>query len=142
MNLSIDSKNEDVDDTHESSDANQMSFTCFTLTLNILQMIILLRQNQILECILKKDISIEFWKIPVRVKGPNLNNELHVAEEDHWIIGASCFHLASKFNPNGLHLLLNYLRKRQQTLMQDIHQNDSMTPIHVAATNPDSQSTR
>ena len=88
---------------------------------------------------LQKEISVDKWKRQVAVIGSHLNS---VAVEDSWLKQANCFHLAAKFNPRGLHFLLDNLKDIDENLIQDLHKNGSKSPLHVAATNVDSLSTR
>ena len=63
----------------------------------------------------------------------------HVVPEDIWIHEASAIHLAAKFMPSGLALLLSSLEKSQLLEIENAYQ---LTPLHVAARNDDSLSTR
>ena len=57
-----------------------------------------------------------------------------------WIYGANAIHLAAKFMPQGLELLLSSLDDNSGLL--DITSQEKCTPLHVAATSNDSLSTR
>ena len=136
--LQLDSRHDDhEDDEDDSTDEPDIpqnkAGQDYTIILNLLHMTILFREQKVLKCLLKKEISIENWKTQVRVKGPNLDD---VAEEDHWIIKATCVHLAAKFNSKGLHYLLSGLNA------QEFLKSKTISPIHVAATNFDSMSIR
>ena len=63
----------------------------------------------------------------------------HVIPEDIWIYRASAIHLAAKFMPNGLALLLSSLEKNSLLEIENMYQQ---RPLHVAARNDDSLSTR
>ena len=60
---------------------------------------------------------------------------------------ANIMHLAAKFNPNGLFLILsnfkeNYPDQNIHQLMMGFPSMFGATPLHVASSNPDSLSTR
>ena len=64
-----------------------------------------------------------------------------------WMYEANIMHLAAKFNPYGLFLILSNFKEHypDQSIHQRIEGFRSMfgaTPLHVAASNPDSLSTR
>ena len=63
-----------------------------------------------------------------------------VASKDMWIYGANSIHLAAKFMPQGLELLLSSLDDKSGLV--DMRSKYNCTPLHVAATSNDSLSTR
>ena len=69
--------------------------------------------------------------------------EEHVISKDRWIFQASSLHLAAKFFPHGLKLLLSNF-ENNQTLMEVVSKKnqDGSTPLHLSAQNLDSLSTR
>ena len=64
----------------------------------------------------------------------------NVTSKDMWIYGANSIHLAAKFMPKGLELLLSSLDDNSGLV--DIRSEYNCTPLHVAATSNDSLSTR
>ena len=64
----------------------------------------------------------------------------NVASKDMWIYGANSIHLAAKFMPQGLELLLSSLDDNSGLV--DMKSQYNCTPLHVAATSNDSLSTR
>ena len=64
----------------------------------------------------------------------------NMASKDMWIYGANSIHLAAKFMPQGLELLLSSLDDNSGLV--DIRSDYNCTPLHVAATSNDSLSTR
>ena len=58
-----------------------------------------------------------------------------IIEQDKWILGANCIHLAAKFMPKGLNLILT--KDNCSTL-----NNNGLSPMHIAARNDDALSTR
>ena len=73
---------------------------------------------------------------PVFLIIPKKFKNVVIAEEDTWINGATCYHLAARFNPNGLHLLLSQLEENSDTFLE-IYKNGKTSPLHVAASNTD-----
>ena len=136
---------EESDD--DQADSNSDFGQPMSLTLNLLHIAILKCNNMdALKCLLEKpDISIDMWKTSVTVNKPS-NMKIVIAEEDAWIDGANCLHLAAKFNPNALHLFLSNIEmkeERKKEIILDFHQNGTNgTPLHVAASNTSSLSTR
>jgi hypothetical protein len=63
----------------------------------------------------------------------------NVVSQDIWIFGASLIHFAAKFMPEGLELLLSSLEKNKPV---DTESKHGLVPLHVAARNNDSLSTR
>ena len=110
-------------------------------------------KTKLLNILLKKDISDKYWEIPVLVKIPNIDilgedavvsvEEMKfVGSEDSWIFNANCFHLAAKYNPRGLHMLLCYWKTHEKSIETILH-NGNLHPLHVAAAKvDDSRSTR
>ena len=62
-----------------------------------------------------------------------------VVEQDNWIYEATAVHLAAKFMPRGLALLLRSFGNKELLEIRNKHQH---TPLHIAARNDDSLSTR
>ena len=58
-----------------------------------------------------------------------------IIEQDKWILGANCIHLAAKFMPRGLNLILT--KDNCSTTNKN-----GLSPLHIAARNDDSLSTR
>ena len=58
-----------------------------------------------------------------------------IIEQDKWILGANCIHLAAKFMPKGLDLILT--KDNCST-----RNKNGLSPLHIAARNDDSLSTR
>jgi len=89
-------------------------------------------------------ISIEDWLRPIKIDLKNVDkNDL----KRLWMYEANILHLAAKFNPNGLFLILSHFKEhypnhRMQQMIKDFPSMFGATPLHVAASNPDSLSTR
>ena len=62
--------------------------------------------------------------------------------ENHWIDNATCYHLAAKFNPKGLHFLLTKLKAASSIEFDNLYEGDKVSPLHVAALNSNSISLR
>ena len=62
-----------------------------------------------------------------------------VVSQDIWIFGATLIHFAAKFMPKGLELLLSTFENNKPV---DTKSKHGLVPLHVAARNNDSLSTR
>ena len=111
---------------------------------------ILFFQPKVLRYLLEKETANDHWNNSVIINqiGSNvrstLSNSLRswkLAFKDQWISKANCLHLAARFNPKGLHIILSHL-KDKESLIQDTHKDGQVSPLHVAATKMDSRSTR
>lgn len=112
------------------------SFTFF-------QILILLQDMDILKYIVHnhKDCLKEETAKPVSITS-KLKED--VISKDRWIFQANSLHLAAKFFPHGLKLLLSNFENNPETLMELVSKKnqDGSTPLHLAAQNLDSLSTR
>ena len=63
-----------------------------------------------------------------------------IVEEDSWIDGANCIHLAAKFMPMALELLFS-VSKHLPKLTHSPNKN-GQAPLHIAARNKDTLSTK
>ena len=112
----------------------------YKIHLSFLDMIVILRQYSILKRIIVKSNKLDHFIKKVIVDGQNPTN---IAEDDSWIKDANCFHFAAKFNPKGLLMILDGLSfEKNKDFILRIHEKDTMTPLHVSATNTDPLSTR
>ena len=128
---------------------------------NILHLVVMLQKNNILKMFLenKDSVTREQWLGQVKIVG-NFENK-----EKIWMMTANVLHLAAKFNPDGLFLILSSVKEdpiyatlprstensfnSSTSLVADmIFDSHSMkmpgkiSPLHVAARNPDSLSTK
>ena len=128
------------------------------MTFNILHLVVLLQKNNILKMFLEKKDSVttDEWLEPVKIAGN------YKKREKTWILNANLLHVAAKFNPDGLFLILSTLKEDRNNIatpkrpsmrhasstsfMDDVifksYGTGMISPLHVAATNPDSLSTK
>ena len=108
-----------------------------------LQILILLQDMDILKYIVHnhKDCLKEETVKPVSITS-RLKED--VISKDRWIFEANSLHLAAKFFPHGLKLLLSNFENNQPALMELVSKKNQYgcTPLHLAAQNFDSLSTR
>ena len=64
-----------------------------------------------------------------------------VKEKDLWLFEANCIHIASKYHPKSLNVLLSNL-KNKAALINQAHEDGKISPLHVAPLRVDSLSTR
>ena len=106
--------------------------------------------------------SIEDLLKPVSVGFPDDYSADDLTGEDKWICMANCLHLAAKYFPGGLQIILSYFDQIQRKelaemdqystqkakhcslrkLIQRAHENECFSPLHVASSNTSSLSTR
>ena len=112
----------------------------FTLTLSFLHLVILARRSKILDCLMNNlEIQDEEWTKEISVNKEHMKES--ITEEESWIFESNCFHLAAKFHPKALHVLLSNL-KDKETVIAKCHENMKVSPLHVAAMRIDSLSAR
>lgn len=63
-----------------------------------------------------------------------------VVRKDNWIFDANCLHLAAKFMPHGLKLILENLDNHNALI--NVGNHNQCTPLHISANNTTSLSTR
>ena len=132
---------ESVKDENTEGDedkGSQDSISSITLDLSVLHILVVLNDEEIMTAIVEKNIIRKHWLDPIQLIKPN---KIKIAQENQWIEKANCFHLAAKFNPTGLHLMLSQL-KTDQDVFQKLYENGQCSPLHVAALNSDSLSLR
>ena len=93
-----------------------------------------------LEKIIEKNIPTNIWMEEVSVT-PETAKCIDSIEDD-WINHATCYHLAAKFNPKGLHLLLTKLKAASTNEFEKLYEENKVSPLHVAALNSNSISLR
>ena len=110
------------------------------MTFNILHMVIILRKEKILRLILNEmdQNDYEVWLKPVKVDYTNIDQDL----EKSWIYSANSLHLAAKYNPEALHIILSHLKDTPMKDKIQLHGVNSLVPLHVATMNSDSMSVK
>ena len=120
-----------------------------------LHLLILSQNDKLLMYILenteKEMLANEVLK-PVQVK--NVKTFENVDENDRWIRGSNCIHLAAKFMPVGLELILTSLESPMYAIVKNTNYSlkkevntinnpyDKLFPLHIAIRNCDPISTR
>lgn len=99
-------------------------------------------QPKVLRYLLEKETANDHWNNTVIINQIGSNVQTwKLAFKDQWISNANCLHLAARFNPKGLQIILSHL-KDKKSLIQDTHKDGQVSPLHVAATKMDSRSAR
>ena len=112
----------------------------FTLTLDFLQLIILARRSKILKYLMEKfKIPDNEWAQTMKINKSEMKD--NIVEEESWIFSANCLHLAAKFHPKALHVLISK-SSNKDALIGQTHVHGSITPLHVATFRIDALSTR
>ena len=136
--------------------------TGLRLSLNLFHLVILLRKEDILKYLLKKYSAIKEWLKPVTVHFPRNYKPDNLMDYDKWICQANCLHLAAKYFPGGLEMILSYFDQVEKKELEEMdqfstkkakdfalrrhikhtHKDGLFSPLHVASSNPSSLSTR
>ena len=123
-----------VMEDHNSID-NSNDDNCIELP--ILHAITLLNDIELLLEALRKEPQIDPWLERVNCPTKLDAKEKQLLEENQWILIANCFHLAAKFNPNGLHhMLMQFKVDKSNSLFTE----GTISPLHVSAINANSLS--
>ena len=90
-----------------------------------------------------KDME-DVLKETVDIKDEPFNHKEKYAEEDAWINGATCLHLAARLTSKGLYILLtsNSSKETCKQLVNNGTKQRNMTPLHVCANSSTSITTR
>ena len=114
-----------------------------TGSFSFLDLVVISRNIKILNYIVenyKETITPEVLGEGIEVESDESGSpSKNVVSQDIWIFGASLIHFAAKFMPEGLELLLSSLENNKPV---DIKSKHGLVPLHVAARNNDSLSTR
>ena len=136
--------------------------TGLRLSLNLFHLVILLRKEDILKYLLKKYSAIKEWLKPVTVNFPRNYKPDNLMDYDKWICQANCLHLAAKYFPRGLQIILSHFEEIEKDqmakmvnvttlkasttplrkLINESHKSECLTPLHVASSSPFALSTR
>ena len=69
-----------------------------------------------------------------------IDSQETIVGDDNWIFEANCMHLAANFMPEGLDLILSNANDPKKLVhLENLHK---LSPLHIAARNNDSLSTR
>ena len=114
-----------------------------TGSFSFLDLVVISRNIKILHYIVenyKETITPEVLGEGIEVESDESKNpSKNVVSQDIWIFGASLIHFAAKFMPEGLELLLSTFENNKPV---DTKSKHGLVPLHVAARNNDSLSTR
>ena len=114
-----------------------------TGSFSFLDLVVISRNIKILSYIVenyKETITPEVLVEGIEVESDESGSpSKNVVSQDIWIFGASLIHFAAKFMPEGLELLLSSLENNKPV---DTKSKHGLVPLHVAARNNDSLSTR
>ena len=64
-----------------------------------------------------------------------------VTQRDEWIFEATACHLAAEYQPRNLQLILSSLENKEM-LINKLHENGKISPLHIASNNVDPSSTK
>ena len=94
---------------------NGLNLVSFELNLTLLHIIILSQMKMSMDEWMKflGKFSIEDFREKLVATNDHQMKKI-VTKDESWIFDATCIHLAAKFNPMGLHMLLSYLKKEKK----------------------------
>ena len=113
----------------------------FRVRFSLLHLIILHKELEMLRYVIEKSSKEQEVK-KVFEKKVKIEPRKQVVSEDDWIFGATCIHLAAKFMPKGLELLLSKSPDCQKLLNTKSNGMRSLAPLHVSAMNSSALNTR
>ena len=103
-------------------------------TFSFLHLLIIGKNFELLQYIFENQREVLIKELLKEVKVQDPKPKL-IIEQDKWIFGANCIHLAAKFMPRGLNLILT----KDNCCTRNMKR---LSPLHIAARNDDSLSTR
>ena len=119
----------------ESSTNRKTSWRISTYaTFSFLHLLIIGKNFELLQYIFENQREVLMKELLKEVKVQDQKPKM-IIEQDKWILGANCIHLAAKFMPRGLNLILT---KDYGTTTN----KNGLSPLHIAARNDESLSTR
>ena len=121
-------------------DENQWVQERYDLQMPFGHIAVLLKDDQLLQALLKSKPDYKYWKDQI-VK---IQCNEDFKGQDAWILKANCLHFASRFYPESLHIILSFFDKRgtKKELIAETHEERKFSPLHCAATQPESIGTR
>ena len=121
-------------------DENQREAGKYALQIPFGHIAVLLKDDQLLQALLKSNPDYKYWKDQI-VK---IQYNEDFKGQDAWILKANCLHFASRFYPESLHIILSFFDKRgtKKELIAETHEEGKFSPLHCAATQPESIGTR
>ena len=103
-------------------------------TFSFLHLLIIGKNFELLQYIFENQREVLMKELLKEVKVQDPKPKM-IIEQDKWILGANCIHLAAKFMPRGLNLILT----KDNCCTRN---TNGLSPMHIAARNDDSLSTR
>ena len=143
VQLRYDSKSQNHSKDNDCFDGLE-TFGMAVVTFNVLHMAILMRKNHILDLVLQTSLTGTDLHRFVEIDYPGFDKN----PARSWISAANALHLASKFNPKALYIILSKmdLQNKDNHTTQSFWDLSSkkfgFSPLHSAATNPDALSAR
>ena len=124
-------------------DENQWKAGIYALQMPLGHIAVLLKDDQLLETLLMSKPDYKDW-IGQIVKIQHNEDDKDFKGQDAWILKANCLHFASRFYPEALHIILSFFDKRgtKKELIAETHAKGMFSPLHCAATQPESIGTR
>ena len=104
---------------------------------------VLLKDDQLLQTLLESKPDYKYW-IDQTVEFLYDEDHQDFKGQDAWILKANCLHFASRFYPESLHIILSFFDSRgtKKELIAETHADGLFSPLHCAATQPESIGTR
>ena len=104
---------------------------------------VLLKDDQLLQALLKSEPNYKYWIDQVVEVQDNEGNK-DFEGQDAWLLKANCLHFASRFYPESLHIILSFFDTKgsKKDLIDKTHAEGMFSPLHCAATQPESIGTR
>ena len=124
-------------------DENQWVQEKYDLQMPFGHIAVLLKDDQLLQTLLESKPDYKYW-IDQTVEFLYDEDHQDFKGQDAWILKANCLHFASRFYPESLHIILSFFDSRgtKKELIAETHADGLFSPLHCAATQPESIGTR
>ena len=122
---------------------NQQNGENFRITLPFGHVAVLLKDQQLIQTLLKSQPDYKYWISKTVDIETNLEKEL-LTGEDSWLLDANILHFASRFFPEALHSILSFFdgEGNKVKLINETHREGMYSPLHCSAIQPESIGTR
>ena len=115
----------------------------FKVTLPFGHVAVLLKDQQLIQTLLKSQPDYKFWISKTVEIETNLDEE-SLMGEDSWLRKANILHFASRFFPEVLHCILSFFEGEgtKCELIKETHRDGMYSPLHCSAIQLESIGTR
>ena len=116
----------------------------YTLQMPFGHIAVLLKDDGLLSALLQSKPDYKYWIDHIVEIQNGSDNAMDFKGQDAWVLKANCLHFASRFYPEALHVILSFFEAQgtKEKLIFETHDEGMFSPLHCAATQPESIGTR